>query len=93
MRPGLKIAEDGAWRRLGEPGTWWSGAERLAIAKECRAAVECALCAARAGSLSPFGVQGSHSVAEPSLPAAAIEAIHAIRTDSGRLGETWYSRL
>jgi hypothetical protein len=89
----LETAQDEAWRRLGSPGTWWTGAERLAIARECRAAVECPLCATRAGALSPFAVQGRHTIAEPSLPDAAIEAVHGMRNDSGRLGETWYSRL
>lgn len=93
MRTGLETAQNEAWRRLGLPGTWWTGAERLAIAQECRAAVDCAFCATRATALSPLSVPGRHSVVEPSLPYAAIEAIHRIRTDPGRLGETWFLSL
>ena len=93
MRPDLEIAQHEAWRRLTAPGTWWSGAERLAIARECRAASACSFCAERIAALSPVAVQGRHTVTEPSLSDAAIEAIHAIRTDSGRLGFTWFSRL
>jgi hypothetical protein len=77
----------------GLPGTWWTGQERLAIARECRAAADCAFCAARTGALSPLTVPGQHSIAEPSLPQPATEAIHRIRTDPGRLGETWFSKL
>jgi hypothetical protein len=93
MRPALEAAQDVAWRRLGEVGTWWTGEQRLAIARETRAAADCAYCAARAAVLSPLTVTGKHSVAEPTLPAAAIEAIHGIRTDPGRLGQAWFSRL
>src|ERR1019366_3480259 len=77
----------------GLPGTWWTGQERLAIARECRAAADCAFCVARTGALSPLTVPGQHSIAEPSLPQPATEAIHRIRTDPGRLGETWFSKL
>ncbi|RMH82510.1 MAG: hypothetical protein D6683_02870 [Actinomyces sp.] len=36
--PGLADAEDAAWRHLARPGTWWTGAERVAIAAAARAA-------------------------------------------------------
>jgi alkylhydroperoxidase family enzyme len=93
MRTTLELAQNEAWRRLALPGTWWTGPERLAIAQECRAAADCALCSTRAAALSPLTVPGRHSVAEPSLPAPAIEAIHRISSDPGRLGETWFLRL
>jgi len=93
MRPALEAAQYIAWRRLGSPGTWWNGASRLAIAREARAAPACAFCAARAAALSPLTVPGHHDIAESSLPIAAVEAIHRIRTDPGRLGETWFLHL
>jgi len=93
MRATLEAAQNEAWRRLGLPGTWWTGEQRLAIAAETRAAADCALCAARKGVLSPLTVAGQHDVASPSLPSPAIEAIHRIRSDPGRLGETWFLRL
>ena len=89
MRADLSASLLTAWRRLGEAGTWWSGAERLAIAAETRQAVHCALCASRKRVVSASMVSGEHERAV-GLPAAAIEAIHRIRTDSGRLGEGWY---
>ncbi len=36
--PGLVPAEDREWARLAGPGTWWTGAERLAIAAATRRA-------------------------------------------------------
>jgi hypothetical protein len=93
MRPALEAAQTVAWRRLGLPGTWWTAQERLAMAEECRAAGTCEFCQQRAGALSPLTVPGQHGVARPSLPMAAIEAIHRIRTDPGRLGETWFLHL
>jgi alkylhydroperoxidase family enzyme len=93
MRTALEQAQNVAWRRIGLPGTWWTGRERLAIARECRAAADCGFCTTRAAALSPLTVSGQHNIAEPSLPAPAIEAIHRIRTDPGRFGEAWFIKL
>ncbi len=93
MRIELESAQNEAWHKLGRTGTWWTGAERVAIARETRAAANCSLCAARAGALSPMAVSGRHSTAETALPAVALEAIHRIRTDPGRLGEAWFLAL
>lgn len=40
-----------AW--IGASGTWWSGAERVAIAGAAREAAHCALCRARKQALTP----------------------------------------
>lgn len=92
MRPELAAAEGVAWRRLARPGTWWTGAERLSIARETRL-VDCRLCATRKAALVPVSIHGTHDIAEPTLPAAAIEAIHRIRTNSGRISERWFDTL
>ncbi len=89
MRADLSGSLSSAWRHLGEAGTWWTGADRVAIAAETRQAVHCGLCAARKQAVSASMVSGEHDRLVD-LPAAAIEAIHRIRTDSGRLGEGWY---
>ena len=77
------------WRWLAQPGLWWTGAERVAIAGEARNARNCALCAERKAALSPYAIDGTH-VAESALPAPAIEAVHRIATDPGRLSEAWF---
>lgn len=81
-----------AWARLGRPGMWWSGAERVAIAEETRNAEGCELCAARRDALSAPSVAGEHN-SSTALPAAAIEAIHKIVTDPGRLSREWLDGL
>ena len=92
IRPKLLATQAAAWQNLGWPGTWWSGAERVAIVAETRLAADCALCRARRDAAIPAGVAGAHDT-HGSLPAAAVEAAHRIRTDSGRLGKTWYDGL
>jgi hypothetical protein len=68
------------------------GEERVTIAAKTRQAARCALCRARRQTASIAGVAGQHDNAV-GLPLWAIEAIHRIRTDSGRLGPSWYHSL
>lgn len=92
LRADLSDALDAGWRQIGTPGTWWTGEERVAIAAETRQAAGCALCLARRQAASAAMVSGQHDKAVD-LPPSAIEAIHRIRTDSGRLGSNWYQSL
>ena len=89
VRPGLAAAQQRAWARLAEPGEWWSGAVRVAIAEETRAATVCELCRERKAALSPYAVAGTHSAAT-NLPEVLVEVIHRIRTDPGRLTRRFY---
>jgi hypothetical protein len=92
VRRDLAEALSRAWSQIGRCGTWWTGAERLEIASETRRAATCALCTARRAALSPAAVAGIHDTCT-ALPPTAAEAIHRIRTDSGRLGAAWYEFL
>ena len=56
IRENLKREMDLAWTRLASAGTWWTGAERLAIAAEARHALTCDLCRQRKKALSPYTV-------------------------------------
>src|SRR5437868_14986125 len=87
VRDDLAAAHRRALERIARPGTWWSGAERLAIAAEARHAPSCALCRRRLEALSPHAVAGRHDAG--SLPEPVLEAVHRIRTDPGRLSKTW----
>ena len=78
------------WPRLGQPGTWWTGAERLAIAAETRAAERCALCAERKAALSPFTTEGVHDRVGD-LPEPLVDIVHRIRTDAARLTRSWFA--
>lgn len=92
IRPELTDAIDRAWSGLGKPGTWWTGGERIAIAAETRNAMTCAVCHERKAALSPHHVTGQHATLGE-LSAAAVDAIHRIRTDAGRLTEAWLQGL
>jgi len=76
------------WKRLASPGAWWTGAERVAIAAEVRQARHCVLCKARRDALTPAAVTGQHDH-RGALPAAAVEVIHRVVTDPGRLSRQW----
>ncbi len=88
IRTDLPTAHQRFWRRLARPGAWWTGAERVAIARETRHAVDCALCRQRREALSPYGVAGVHDHGS-GLPERAIDAVHRVITDQARIGRTW----
>ncbi len=86
----LDAAHARFWVALGRPGTWWTGTGRVAIAAETRAAGRCDLCAARKDAVSPAAVGGAHlTVADGLLSEGAVDAVHRIATDPGRLTESW----
>ncbi|MPZ35866.1 MAG: hypothetical protein GEV13_33745 [Rhodospirillales bacterium] len=88
IRPGLASAIEEAWTRLASPGTWWSGAERMAIAAEARNARGCKLCEERKQTLSPYAVTGVHESLR-NLPDETAEAVHRLVTDASRITEAW----
>jgi len=88
IREGLANAIEVAWQQLAEPGTWWSGDERVAIVAEIRKAETCSLCQARKAAISPYTTQGEHD-SYGVLPIEALEAIHRLKTDAGRVSEKW----
>jgi hypothetical protein len=92
VRSDLLDAHRGAWERLATPGTWWTAAERIAIAAEVRRAPDCALCRSAREALSPFGVKGEHEAATK-LPRAAVDAAHRTVTDPSRLTRSWVEEL
>ena len=81
-----------AWTRLASPGTWWTGAERLAIVREARHGLGCELCKQRKTALSPYTVVGEHDALDE-LPEVVVEAIHRLVTDAGRITEKWVRAL
>jgi hypothetical protein len=80
------------WARLGAPGTWLTGAQRVAVAKEVRQAPRCGLCRRRKEALSPYGVAGDHDTVSE-LPPAMVEVVHRITTDPQRLSRTWFDEV
>jgi len=92
IRLALAAALDDAWRRLAGPGTWWTGAERIAIAAEVRNAATCPYCKTRKAALSPYGIGGEHRSLGVLSP-EAVEAIHRIATDASRITGRWVRGL
>ena len=76
------------WQQLASPGTWWTGAERIAIAEESRNALSCPFCAARKNALSPYTLEGDHTHSGQ-LPERAIDAVHRVVTDQNRITQTY----
>jgi len=92
VRRDLREAHARAFDRLARAGTWWSGAERLAIAQEVRRAPACDLCARRKQALSPLAVDGEHD-GETILPASVVEVVHQVVNDPGRLSHVWFEKV
>ncbi len=92
VREDLPATHRWAWRRLAQPGTWWTGRERVAIAAEVRQAAHCSYCRARKVALSPDAVAGAHE-SLGALPDAVVEVIHRVVTDPARLSRSWYEKM
>jgi hypothetical protein len=88
----LREAHRRILEHLRAPGTWWTGAERIAVATEARRASACGLCRARKDALSPGAVAGRHD-ALADLPAAAVEVAHRVRSDPARLSRAWFESI
>ena len=76
------------WARLAMPGSWWTGAERIAIAQESRNALTCEFCTQRKQAVSPYSVAGEHDH-EDTLDPLAVDAIHRIITDQTRITNSY----
>ena len=95
VRDDLRAAQSRYWRRLARPGANWSGAERVAIAREARYAPGCAFCRRLRAAASPYALSGEHDVHPENrglLPASAVDAVHRIVNDASRLTRAWYER-
>ncbi len=74
---------------IASPGTWWTGAERVALVLESRNSLTCALCRDRKDALSPNAVSGEHD-SLGSVAQNVVDVVHRIRTDPGRLSKDWF---
>lgn len=88
IRDDLVQAHRKIWEMLAQPGCWWRGEDRIAIATETRHAANCSLCAQRKSALSPNQIKGEHQ-SVTNLPSSTIDAIHRIVNDASRLTQTW----
>lgn len=88
IRKDLSEAIERAWVHLAEPGTWWTGEQRMRMVAETRNAAHCELCKRRKAALSPYTVSGTHD-SPGELPDVVVDVVHRLRTDAGRLTESW----
>ena len=88
VRSDLIDAQERFWAHLAAPGTWLTGAERVAVAAEVRGVRNCDFCKTQKEALSPNSVDGTHQSASALSP-NMIEVIHRIVSDPGRLTERW----
>jgi len=94
IRDDIVAANRKTWKRIAHAGSWWTGAERIAIAAETRNARSCQLCRERKQALSPGAVQGEHDGGiTTALPPAAVDTVHRIVTDQSRLSREWLETL
>jgi hypothetical protein len=91
VRRDLAEAHERAWERLARPGAHWSGAERLAIAAETRAAPGCRACRESRRALSPFSAAALHD-SQGVLAPVAVDVIHRVTTDPRRLTRSWFEK-
>ncbi|MEM7326721.1 MAG: alkylhydroperoxidase-related (seleno)protein [Actinomycetota bacterium] len=90
IRTDLVDAHRGVAAAAARAGTWWTGAERHAIASEVRRALANAdLPPWQAPSVSEPGHPAAIPADHP-LPAAAVDAIWRITNHPGTLTEDWY---
>ena len=88
----LAATHEQLWQRLGDCGTWWTGAERVQAMSEARQALECDLCRERSEALTPMMVSGEHDSVS-NLSAEASDLVHRLSTDPGRLSKEWASKV
>ena len=88
VREDIKQAHKKFWGNLAQPGSWWTGAQRIAIAAEVRNAVDCEYCQERKSALSPFTVSGKHRQ-DGILDETAVNTVHQIVTDQGRITQAF----
>jgi hypothetical protein len=89
VRDDFAAAHTRFWKRLASSGAWWTGPERVAIAAEVRHARHCALCQARKAALTPTAIVGQHDHLG-ALSNVAVDVIHRVVTDPGRLSRKWF---
>lgn len=91
IRDDIPEAYRAFWQRLAKPGSWWTGAQRIAIAAESRAALRCDWCAKRKLALSPYQPAADGETHQTdtryshALPDEAIDAVHRVITDQSRI--------
>ena len=62
------------------------------MVRAARGAAECRLCRERQTALSPNAVP-ERTTASGALPAVAVDVVHRVSSDPGRLSRAWYEQV
>ncbi|MDG2278517.1 MAG: alkylhydroperoxidase-related (seleno)protein [Pseudomonadales bacterium] len=89
IRSDLVDAHDRVWRSISQAGTWLTAEQRVAVLQASRSALICVLCGERKSALSPNAVQGVHEGVTSILSREAIDVVHKLVTDPGRITRAW----
>ncbi len=81
VREGVARAQDQAWDAIGRAGSWWSGAQRVGIANQARAA--------RKARVDPPLLRKQLPDAEGRLPKDAVDAARTIAADAHEVEREW----
>ncbi len=84
----IEDAQQSAIDATAAAGDWLTGAQRAAVWREVRNAAVNELDHERKRALSPYAVKGAHT-ASAELSASAMEVVHRVASDPGRLTRTW----
>lgn len=92
IRPQIQDALRREWSFLAAPGTWWSGAERVAIAAEARQAM---LESRSEQSLGDQAVGGERAASRPTsiLDEHVTDVVRAVAADSPLITAEWVAGL
>ena len=88
IRAGLVDVHKDYWQTLARPGSWFTGAQRVAIAHEVRNALLCPFCAERKNALSPYALSGEHLKGDV-LSDEIVDAVHRVVTDQSRITKSY----
>jgi len=88
----IESAVDQAIESFGLAGDWLTAEQRIEAWQQVRDARTNELDRARASAISPNAVEGAHEPAG-SLSAPAVEVLHRIASDPGRLTRSWANEM
>lgn len=88
----IRTSRHQAIAAIAAPGDWLTGEQRVDAWRHARAAATNDLDQRRKAAVSPFAVDGEHAGSDL-LRAAAVEVVHRVASDPGRLTHAWAAPL
>lgn len=88
----IRTSQDRAIAAVAAPGDWLTGEQRVEAWQHARAAATDELDQRRRAAISPFAVDGEHPGTDL-LSEAAVEIVHRVASDPGRLTRAWADPL